>query len=220
MFARCARSLQRVFRAEARRVGNHHLCQADDGVERRAQLVAHNVRSASQRDEGNDRARRDIDTATAQAYSVQTFGGAVQLGVVALSLISSVLIVWLYVGRNIVARLMNLSGIMTAIAGGSRSVAVPVAGTDEIGAMGRAVEIFRRNAVDLDQLIAERAEAAARLERLEPFGRGLRCKPRSLSFDINSTCCSANPQTGWRSVTLTALSLLRSIAWLLEYWTH
>jgi PAS domain S-box-containing protein len=113
-----------------------------------------------------DRARRDIDTATAQAYSVQTFGGAVQLGVVALSLISSVLIVWLYVGRNIVARLMNLSGIMTAIAGGSRSVAVPVAGTDEIGAMGSAVEIFRRNAVDLDRLLAERAEAATRLERL------------------------------------------------------
>jgi signal transduction histidine kinase len=113
-----------------------------------------------------DRAHRDIDTATAQAYSVQTFGGAVQLGVVALSLISSVLIVWLYVGRNIVARLMNPSGIMTAIAGGSRSIAVPVAGTDEIGAMGRAVEVFRRNAVDLDQLLAERAEAATRLERL------------------------------------------------------
>jgi len=61
---------------------------------------------------------------------------------------------------------MNLSGIMTAIAGGSRSVAVPVAGTDEIGAMGSAVEIFRRNAVDLDRLLAERAEAATRLERL------------------------------------------------------
>ena len=29
------------FRAEARRVGDHHLGQADDGVERRAQLVAH-----------------------------------------------------------------------------------------------------------------------------------------------------------------------------------
>jgi signal transduction histidine kinase/DNA-binding response OmpR family regulator len=113
-----------------------------------------------------DRARRDIGTATAEAYSVQTFGGTVQLGVVALSLISSVLIVWLYVGRNIVARLMNLSGIMTAIAGGSRSLAVPLAGTDEIGAMGCAVEVFRRNAVDLDQLLAERAEAATRLERL------------------------------------------------------
>src|SRR5215813_6053228 len=32
---------QRLFRAEARRVGDHHLGQPDDGVERRAQLVAH-----------------------------------------------------------------------------------------------------------------------------------------------------------------------------------
>ena len=31
----------RLFRAEARRVGDHHLGQPDDGVERRAQLVAH-----------------------------------------------------------------------------------------------------------------------------------------------------------------------------------
>ena len=33
--------LLRLFRAEARRIGDHHLGQTDDGVERRAQLVAH-----------------------------------------------------------------------------------------------------------------------------------------------------------------------------------
>ena len=31
----------RFFRAEPRRIGDHHLGQPDDGVERRAQLVAH-----------------------------------------------------------------------------------------------------------------------------------------------------------------------------------
>src|SRR6516162_2483589 len=36
-----AQRFQRLFRAEARRVGDHHLRQADNGVERRAQLVAH-----------------------------------------------------------------------------------------------------------------------------------------------------------------------------------
>src|SRR4029450_9303588 len=36
-----AQRLQRLFRAEARRVGDHHLGETDDGVERRAQLVAH-----------------------------------------------------------------------------------------------------------------------------------------------------------------------------------
>ena len=33
--------LLRLFRAEPRRVGDHHLGEPDDGVERRAQLVAH-----------------------------------------------------------------------------------------------------------------------------------------------------------------------------------
>src|SRR5262245_33421441 len=36
-----AQRFQRLFGAEARRVGDHHFGQADDGVERRAQLVAH-----------------------------------------------------------------------------------------------------------------------------------------------------------------------------------
>ena len=113
-----------------------------------------------------DRARKDVDVATAEARAVQQFGGVIQLGVIALSLISSGLIVWLYVGRNIVARLTKLSAVMSAIAGGRRDVAVSPAGTDEVGAMGRAVEVFRQNAVELDQLLAERAEAANRLEKL------------------------------------------------------
>ena len=33
--------LQRLVRSKARRVGDHHLGEPDDGVERRAQLVAH-----------------------------------------------------------------------------------------------------------------------------------------------------------------------------------
>src|SRR5262249_25296070 len=39
-FTRC-QWLLRLFCAEARRVFDHHLGQADDGIERRAQLVAH-----------------------------------------------------------------------------------------------------------------------------------------------------------------------------------
>src|SRR5262245_66190509 len=73
---------------------------------------------------------------------------------------------WLNVGRNYVARLPCLSSAMLAIAAGRRESAVPVTGADEIGAMGRAVEVFRRNAVELDQLLAERADAAIKLEKI------------------------------------------------------
>src|SRR4029077_14074530 len=76
------------------------------------------------------------------------------------------LIVWLYVGRNIVARLTGLSSGMAAIAAGRRDVTIDARGADEVSAMGRAVEVFRQNAIELDQLLAERAEAATRLEKI------------------------------------------------------
>jgi phosphoglycerate-specific signal transduction histidine kinase len=92
-----------------------------------------------------------------------------QILLIALSitaLVAAGLIAWLYVGRNIVRRLTHLSGGMSTIAAGRRETAVPVTGADEVGAMGRAVEVFRRNAIELDQLLAERADAATRLEKL------------------------------------------------------
>jgi adenylate cyclase len=109
--------------------------------------------------------RNDISSAELEARQVQSLGREVLLAVAGLSLASSLLIVWLYVGRNIVARLTRLSGAMIEIASGARQTVVPAAGTDEVAAMGRAVEVFRRNAIELDQLLAERAETAARLEK-------------------------------------------------------
>jgi methyl-accepting chemotaxis protein len=82
-----------------------------------------------------------------------------------LSLLTSITIVWLYVGRNIVARLNRLSAAMFAIARGERGLAVATAGSDEIAAMGQAVEVFRQNAIERDALLVERAEAAERLEQ-------------------------------------------------------
>jgi signal transduction histidine kinase/CheY-like chemotaxis protein len=110
--------------------------------------------------------KRGIATATRDAQEVQRFGRLGLLAVVGFSLISSVLIVWLYVGRNVVARLAQLSAGMRDIVAGCRDIAIPAAGNDEITDMARAVEVFRNNAIALDQLLAERAGAAARLEKL------------------------------------------------------
>jgi PAS domain-containing protein len=110
--------------------------------------------------------RDEIDGANLEAQRVQALGRNVLLAVAALSLASSFLIVWLYVGRNIVSRLTGLSSGMAAIAGGRRDVIIDTQGADEVSAMGRAVEVFRQNAIERDQLLAERAEAAARLEKI------------------------------------------------------
>jgi len=111
-------------------------------------------------------AKRDIDAATRDAVSVQHVSTRILFVLVAVSLLTSVLIVWFYVGRNIVRRLTALSTGTLAIAGGRLDAPVTVEGTDEIAAMARAVEIFRRNAVELGQLLEERRQAAARLEQL------------------------------------------------------
>jgi signal transduction histidine kinase/CheY-like chemotaxis protein len=134
------------------------------------QLIAENTELSAQLHDSVERlvtsSRDDIANADLAAKQAQRFNTNILLAVTLLALISSFLIVWLYVGRNIVARLTHLSGAMLTIAAGRRETAVPVTGTDEVGAMGRAVEVFRRNAIELDQLLAERADAATKLEKI------------------------------------------------------
>jgi PAS domain S-box-containing protein len=113
-----------------------------------------------------ERSRSEINAAHRDARAVQRLGGELQLAVVLLSILCSVLLVWLYVGRNIVARITGLSASMLAIAAGRRDAAIEIRGHDEIAAMARAAEVFRRNAIALDELIVEREQAAVRLERL------------------------------------------------------
>jgi len=112
-----------------------------------------------------DATKQEVRAATGAALRVQRFSTGAITVLVVLSLITSVVIVWRYVGRNILARLDRLSATMLAIAGGDRDTPVAVTGRDEIAAMGRAVEVFRQNAIERDALLSERAEAAERLER-------------------------------------------------------
>jgi signal transduction histidine kinase len=113
-----------------------------------------------------EQTKREVQGATLSALRIQRLSTATISVLLALGFVGSVLIVWLYVGRNIVRRLNLLSGAMFAISGGNREAAVPVAGADEIAAMGRAVEVFRQNAIERDTLLTERAAAADRLEHL------------------------------------------------------
>jgi signal transduction histidine kinase len=110
-------------------------------------------------------AETEVDSSTKQALSVQRLSARMLLLFAILSLISSTLIVWLYVGRNLIRRLMRLSGGMLAIAGGSHHTPIEISGSDEIAEMGRVAEILRKNTLERDELLGERAQAAERLEQ-------------------------------------------------------
>ncbi len=109
-------------------------------------------------------AKQDIIRANNEVLSVQRVGAAILITVVALSLISSTLIVWLYVGRNLIARLSALSNSMLAIAGGNLKASLPPSGNDEIGRMAEALTVFRDTAVEVEE--GHLREIAAARQRL------------------------------------------------------
>jgi methyl-accepting chemotaxis protein len=102
--------------------------------------------------------KQEVRAATGSALRVQRISTEAISALVVLSILTSILIVWRYVGRNVVARLNSLSGAMLAIAAGDHGNAVAVAGNDEVAAIGRAVEVFRQNAIERDALLRERDE--------------------------------------------------------------
>ena len=82
------------------------------------------------------------------------------------AVIGAVIVAWLYVARGVVRRLGLLSDAMRRIAGGNFDVHIQDNRGDEIAEMAHAIEVFRKNAIALDELLAERKEAAARLEKI------------------------------------------------------
>src|SRR4029077_16015974 len=97
-------------------------------------LLAENANLSSQltaaAEELVQASKQEVRDATGSALRIQRLSTQAITGLVALSLLTSILIVWRYVGRNIVRRLNLLSGAMFAIAGGGRETAVPVTGND------------------------------------------------------------------------------------------
>ena len=121
------------------------------------------------------RLRRDVTMANADALAIQTLSIKAVIGIVALSLLSAILIVWLYVSRNLIRRLTALSDSMLAIAGGNLRAALPATdGSDEISRMAEALVVFRDTAVEVEKTnIREIQEARRRLvDAIESVSEG------------------------------------------------
>ncbi|HXV23458.1 MAG TPA: adenylate/guanylate cyclase domain-containing protein [Alphaproteobacteria bacterium] len=120
-------------------------------------------------------AEQDITRANFEALSTQRLSTAVLIAVVALTIISSALIVWLYVGRNIIARLTELSACMESVAGGDLKVHLPsTESDDEIGRMTKALTVFRDTAVEIEESnLREIAQTRQRLlDAIESISEG------------------------------------------------
>jgi serine phosphatase RsbU (regulator of sigma subunit)/HAMP domain-containing protein len=120
-------------------------------------------------------ANTDIVNARSHASSLQAVNRNVLLAVAASSLVSSILIVWLYVGRNLIRRLTALSESMLEIAAGNLQAPLPAPiGGDEIAEMTHALVVFRNTAVEIEaNNLREIALARQRLvEAIESISEG------------------------------------------------
>jgi class 3 adenylate cyclase len=111
--------------------------------------------------------RAAIDKAGEDVFVAQRRGTAVLVGAVVLSLVGSALFAWLYVGRNIVARLAALNASMLAVAGGNLEAPLPSdSGKDEIGRMADALRTFRDTALESERLARLKRFLAPQLAEL------------------------------------------------------
>jgi adenylate cyclase len=125
-------------------------------------------------DELVENAKSDITGANIAALSVVEWSTWILIAAVVLSLASSVVIVWLYVGRNIIARLTALSDRMLTLAAGDLKLPLPAGGKDEIGRMAEALGVFRATAVEMEEAnLKEIREARSRLtDAIESISEG------------------------------------------------
>ncbi|WP_448206681.1 HAMP domain-containing methyl-accepting chemotaxis protein [Azospirillum sp. sgz302134] len=97
------------------------------------------------------------------------------IGIVALVLAVCLLAGWMIVA-TVSKPILGLTGIMSRLAG--RDLAIAVTGTerkDEIGAMARAVQVFKDGLIQADRLAAEQAaEQAAKMRRAETVDQLIR----------------------------------------------
>ncbi|MCP1337315.1 methyl-accepting chemotaxis protein [Futiania mangrovi] len=92
--------------------------------------------------------------------------------IVLIGIVAAILSVW-FVSRRVIGPLAQITRAMGRLAGGDLDRAIPgLERTDEIGAMARAVAVFRDNAREVQRLAAEREDMKRRAEaaRKEELG--------------------------------------------------
>ena len=99
-----------------------------------------------------------------------------------LSAIATIVLGWL-IGRAGAKPITAMTDAMGALAAGDKSVAIPATErSDELGAMAKAVQVFKDNAIRMDAMEAERkaADAAQAKERSEAQARAQTERKRSM----------------------------------------
>jgi methyl-accepting chemotaxis protein len=145
----------------------------------------------------------DIHLSADELAGTYRWARALTLSVLLGGVVAGVLASWQIARRFVTQPLRAITGVMDRLRNRDLAVAVPYADRhDEVGAMARAVEVFRDNMVERDQLavreVAEHTARAARAGAIETAAR---------EFDTDITKIVAGLDAAARTLALTAKSL-------------
>ena len=117
------------------------------------------------------------------------------------------IVVTFFTSRSIVNPVGAMTGAMSRLAEGDKSVEVPAQErTDEIGEMAKAVQVFKENAAESERLASERAK-----EEAEKVARGEKVARLTQQFEESSTAIlemvsAAGEQMQSSATTLTSIA--------------
>ncbi len=125
-------------------------------VERQQSLLAQNgaleVELVTEVDSLVDGARLSAENASHASDQVIRTGRNLLLFLNIASIAGAVLVAWLFIGRILLRRLELLSNRMRSMAEGDLETKINIGGRDEVAEMAAALEIFRRNALEVQRL--------------------------------------------------------------------
>src|ERR1019366_6842028 len=168
-----------------------------------------------------DGVQSETNASTWQARREISFATLVMLALGGLTLIGSVLSVWLYVGRNILRRIGNLQRSMQLLSGGDlESEIYHSSQRDEIASMANSLQIFRESMTDARALGADqdkdriaKAERASRMEaRIVEFEATVRTALNSLQKSANSMQTTAQSMSATADQSSALVSAVASAA--------
>ena len=150
-----------------------------------------------------DGVQSETNASTWQARHEISYATTVMLALGALTLIGSVLFVWLYVGRNILRRIGNLQRSMQLLSDGDLESEIYRSHQhDEIAAMANSLEIFRESMIEARALSSEQDK-----DRIAKAERASRMEARIVEFETTVRAALENLQKSANSMQSTAQSM-------------
>jgi methyl-accepting chemotaxis protein len=150
-----------------------------------------------------DGVRKETDGSTLRAREEISLATMGMLGLGVLTLIGSILFVWLYVGRSILRRLRSLQRSMLQLSSGDlESEIYQSHQKDEIAAMADSLQVFRQSMIQSRSLSAEQDK-----DRIAKAERASRMEEQIVGFEATVRTALESLQAAAGSMQTTAQSM-------------